>query len=418
VDEPVRLTRHGPLVTIRGKEYGLRWTALEDAVELTAFARLQRATRWEDFREALRTYPGPSQNFVYADVDGHIAWYSAGHVPVRRTGDGSRPYGGRGDEGAWTGFIPFEELPNVVDPPSGRIVTANNRLAGSDYPYKVTRGGIGPWRAAAVFERLEAHEGWTTDEFARLQGERLSLPHRDLARILLEGAARHGGDPVWQEIRREMAGWNGELQPESRAAALAAVTFRVVGERVIGPRVKDLPGDIATPLTRRVAAIHKLILERPPAWVPKGDGDWDGVLEASWVEATAQIGKDLGPDRARWHWGGLNRIALSHPLSRASGVLGRLFNPPMVEAGGSSTTPNVLGRTPSGAVEGPSMRFVADLADPDDTRLVNFMGQSGHPASEHYRDQFEAWLRVETRRLPFTPAAVAREARHTLTLEP
>ncbi len=416
VSHVVRVTRHGPLVTIQGREYALRWTTLEEAVELTAFARLDRAGSWEEFREAVGTYPGPSQNFVYADVDGHIGWYSAGHVPRRRTGDGSRPYKGATDEGDWTGFIPFDELPHVLDPPSGRIATANNRLVGTDYPYKVTRGGIGPWRAAAIFERLESREGWTADDFVRLQGERLSLPHRDLARALLASAARHPQDATWREVAREMTGWDGRLEPESRPAALAVTTFRLVGERVIAPRVRGVPG--ARGLARRVAAVQKLILEQPASWVPPGDHDWDGVLRAAWTEATAEVTAALGPDRSRWRWGALNRIAVSHPLGRAFGALGRLFNPPPSEAGGYSTTPNVLSTTPGGEVEGPSMRFVADLADLDDTRLVNFMGQSGHPASEHYGDQYDAWLRVETRVLPFTPEAVARAARHTLTLEP
>jgi len=416
VEHVVRSTRHGPLVAVGARQYALRWTALEDAVELTAFARLQRAANWDDFRAAVREFPGPSQNFVYADVDGHIGWYSAGRLPIRRAGDGSRPYPGGTAEGDWLGFVPFDAMPHVADPPSGRIVTANNRLVGTDYPYKVTRGGIGPWRAAAIFERLESREGWTADDFARLQGERLSLPHRDLARALMQAAGRHGGDGAWDDVAREMKDWDGRLEPGSRPAALAAATFRAVGERVILPRVAASP--LARALARRVAAIHKLVLERPASWVPRGDGDWDGVLLASWRTAEGEIQQRLGPDRARWTWGALNVMAVQHPLARAASLLAPLLSPPAVPMGGFSTTPNVLTIQPSGAVEGPSMRFIADLADLDDTRLVNFMGQSGHPASEHYGDQFDAWRNVETRRLPFTPGAVAREARHTLKLLP
>ena len=417
VDHVVRVTRHGPLVTIGARQYALRWTALQDdAVELTAFARLQRAGNWDEFRDAVRTFPGPAQNFVYADVDGHIGWYAAGRMPIRRGGDGARPYRGASADGVWLGFVPFDEMPHVFDPPSGRIVTANNRLVGTDYKYKVTRGGIGPWRAAALFEDLEAREGWTTDDFARLQGERLSLPHRDLAHALLEAAARHKGDAAWDEVAREMAGWDGRLEPESRAAALAVLTFRAVGARVILPRVARLP--MGRLLSRRVAAIHKLILERPASWVPPADKDWDGVLVGAWRAAEAEIAETLGADRSHWSWGALNVMVVSHPLARAASVLGPLLSPPAARMGGANTTPNVLGITPTGAVEGPSMRFIANLADPDDTRLVNFMGQSGHAASAHYADQFEAWRAVETRRLGFSPAAVARDARNTLILRP
>ncbi len=417
VDHVVRVTRHGPLVTIGARQYALRWTALQDdAVELTAFARLQRAGNWDEFRDAVRTFPGPAQNFVYADVDGHIGWYAAGRMPIRRGGDGARPYPGASADGDWLGFVPFDEMPHVFDPPSGRIVTANNRLVGTDYRYKVTRGGIGPWRAAALFEDLEAREGWTTDDFARLQGERLSLPHRDLAHALLEAASRHKDDAAWDGVAREMAGWDGRLEPESRAAALAVLTFRAVGARVILPRVARLP--MGRPLSRRVAAIHKLILERPASWVPPADKDWDGVLAGAWRAAEAEIADTLGADRSHWNWGALNVMVVQHPLARAASVLGPLLSPPAARMGGANTTPNVLGITPTGAVEGPSMRFIANLADPDDTRLVNFMGQSGHAASAHYADQFEAWRAVETRRLAFTAQAVAREARNTLILQP
>jgi acyl-homoserine lactone acylase PvdQ len=99
-------------------------------------------------------------------------------------------------------------------------------------------------------------------------------------------------------------------------------------------------------------------------------------------------------------------------------MLGPLFNPPRVELGGAPTSANVLSRTPTSEVEGPSMRFSADLADPDNTRLVNFMGQSGHMAIPHDADQLDAWVNVRSQKLAFTPAAVAREAKHTLILVP
>jgi penicillin amidase len=416
VPHQVRVTRHGPLVEIRGRLYALKWTSLDDTPELTAFLLMDRASNWEEFQEALRQFPGPSQNFVYADVDGRVAWYSAGRLPIRRSGDGSRPYPGATDEGEWTGFVPFESLPHLVDPPSGRIVTANNRLVGADYPYVVTRGGIGPWRAAAIFRALEAREGWTADDMVKLQGERLSLPHLDLARALVDAARRHPGDPLWDEVGREMAGWDGRMQPDSRAAALAMATFRSLGDRVIGPRLGKL--DAAEGLRRRTVAVHRLIHDRPPAFIPAGDAAWDAALRGAWETATAELTRTLGADRGRWRWGAMNRMAAHHPLSRFAPRLALLLDPPVTEMGGASTTPNVLSISPDGSIEGPSMRFVADLADPDGIRLVNFMGQSGHAASPHYGDQFRPWVNVEAPRLAFTPAAVARETRHTLTLVP
>jgi penicillin amidase len=326
------------------------------------------------------------------------------------------PYAPTAPDADWTGFIPFADLPHVLDPPSGRIVTANNRLVGTDYPYRLTRGVVGPWRAAAIFERLEAREGWTTDDMVRLQAERLSLPHRALAQALRTAAGRRRDDAAWAEVARELDGFDGRLEPDSRAAALVVAAFRSLGERVIGPRVASAPNPRA--LRRRTAAIERLVRERPAQWLPAGVPDWDAVLLDAWRAAEEELGRKLGRDRAGWTLARLNDVRVRHPLSRALWILGPVLDPPPLALGGSVTSPNVLGLTPAGVVEGPSMRFVANLADPDDTRLVNFMGQSGHAASPHYDDQLAAWVAVGTHRLPFTEEAVARATRHTLRLVP
>ena len=315
VRHPVTITRHGPLVEIHGRLWALRWPGIERSLELTAFHRLDRASNWEEFEAALATYPGPSQNFAYADVDGHIGWYSAGHLPIRATGDGSRPYRGASEEGAWSGFVPFAELPHVLDPPSGRIVTANNRLVGTDYPYVVTRGGIAPWRASAIWDRLEAREQWTADGFAEVQAERLSKPHRELANALRDAAKRHAGDAAWEAVARDLGAWDGRLEPGSREAALVAAAFRALGERAIAPRVAGLPN--ADRLARRVTAVQVLVRERPASFLPKGDADWDAAFLAAWQEGGRRLTAQLGADRAQWRYGATNVMAVRHLLSRA-----------------------------------------------------------------------------------------------------
>jgi penicillin amidase len=213
-----------------------------------------------------------------------------------------------------------------------------------------------------------------------------------------------------------MTAWDGRLEADRRPAALAVTAFRALGERVLLPRLGGSP--FARTLARRVAAVHRLVLDRSAAWVPPGDGDWDGVLLGAWREAEADLTRRIGADRESWTWGAVNRVAVRHPLTLAAAPLGRLLDPPALPMGGFSTTPNVLHLAPGGGVEGPSMRFIANLADLDDTRLVNLMGQSGHPASPHYSDQFGPWVRGEAQRLPFTEAAVAADTRHALRLVP
>src|SRR3712207_1561202 len=179
VAHEVLVTRHGPVVLQRGGEaYALRWTALRpDSEEFGAFYPLNRARNWREFQDALAAYRAPTMNFVYADVDGHIGYYGAGQVPVRRSGDGSLPYDGATDAGEWQSFIPFAELPHVFDPPSGIIVTANSRVVGRDYPHYLTNHWAPPTRARRILDLLTAKKRLTADR----KSTRLNSSHANIS---------------------------------------------------------------------------------------------------------------------------------------------------------------------------------------------------------------------------------------------
>ncbi|HYO91273.1 MAG TPA: penicillin acylase family protein, partial [Pyrinomonadaceae bacterium] len=174
----VTVTRHGPVVFERGgNRYALRWTALDPRLSAAeGFFALNSARNWTEFQTALSRYTAPMQNMVYADVDGHIGYTAAGRVPTRRSGDGSLPYDGSTDAGEWTGYIPFEKLPRLFDPPSGIIVTANQRIVGTDYPYFLTREWAAPYRARRILELLEAKPRLTAEDFRAIQGDTFSIP--------------------------------------------------------------------------------------------------------------------------------------------------------------------------------------------------------------------------------------------------
>ena len=154
----VEETRNGVIMREEaGKKYALKWTARDpENSEFEAFYFMNRAKDWRDFTGALKKYGGSTQNFVYADVKGNIGWYAAGRIPIRRAGDGSMPYDGATTDGDWTGFIPFEELPNLYNPTEGFIVTANQRIVGTAYKYQqVSRDAAMPWRVAADIRSVE-----------------------------------------------------------------------------------------------------------------------------------------------------------------------------------------------------------------------------------------------------------------------
>jgi len=180
----VTVTRHGPIILEKdGVRYALRWPALDPAnLEIAGIFDVNRARNWKEFTEELSKYSGPTQNFVYADVDGHIGYYGAGKIPIRKSGDGSVPYDGATDAGEWTSYIPFAKLPHSFDPPSGIIVTANQRIVGKDYPYFLSHNWAPPYRARRISDLLTAKPKLTIDDFRRIQGDTYSIAMTTFAR--------------------------------------------------------------------------------------------------------------------------------------------------------------------------------------------------------------------------------------------
>jgi penicillin amidase len=173
----VTVTRHGPIIfEADGKRYALRWTALDPRQNRADISySLNRARNWKEFNAALESFTAPTQNIVYADVDGHIGYHAAGVVPIRKSGDGSVPYDGSTDAGEWTSYIPVSKLPTLYDPPSGIIVTANQRIVGTDYPYFLTHSWAQPYRARRIFDLLNEKPKHSVEDFRRIQGDVYSI---------------------------------------------------------------------------------------------------------------------------------------------------------------------------------------------------------------------------------------------------
>ncbi|HLM58959.1 MAG TPA: penicillin acylase family protein [Pyrinomonadaceae bacterium] len=415
VTHEVVVTRHGPVVLQKGDEvYSLRWTALQpDAGELEAFYKVNRARNWREFQDALASYRGPTQNFVYADVDGHIGYYGAGQIPVRKSGDGSTPYDGSTDAGEWTGFIPFAELPHTFDPPSGIIVTANSRVVGLDYPHFLTHLWAAPTRTRRIHDLLSAKKRMTAADFMEVQGDTYTISGATFAREAAEvarAAKLETKDAKWAETLKLFEAWDGKLAADSRAARLAVEMASVFRQKVLeaavgAERAKEYRwGSSAT-------LFDRLVEQRPAEWLPKNYAGYAELLDAVHREARASMEKRFGADESKWTWGIL-QVNFPHPLAGVP-LVGAPFKVaafPQSGGGGIFAAPNV----------GPSvsMRLVADPADWDRSRHGIALGESGDPYSPHWQDQLADWRASTPRVFPFSPGAVAGAARSTMTLAP
>jgi penicillin amidase len=409
----VTVTRHGPVVLQKGGEaYALRWTALSPtASEFNAFYLLNHARNWNEFQDALKTYGGPTQNFVYEDVDGHIGYYGAGQIPVRQSGDGSLPYDGSKDEGEWKGFIPFAELPHVLDPPSGVIVTANNRVTGTSYKPFLTRLWAAPTRARRIHDLLTAKQKLTAEDFRAVQSDAYTISGfafaRETAKVARE-AGLDAKDEKWRETVRLFEAWDGRLLPDERAPRLALEMATLFRQKIL----EGVAGaERAKEYRWNNNLFDRLIQERPAEWLPKEFKTYAELLDAAHREARESLAKRYGADETKWTWG-VAQVNFPHPLAPVP-VVGTAFKIapfPQKGGGGLFASPNVGASV--------SMRLIADASDWDKTQQGLALGESGNPASPHWQDQLEDWRNATPRAFPFTAAAVARAARETLTLAP
>jgi penicillin amidase len=397
----VKVTRHGPII-FEGGSIGLalRWTALDaDVIDLETFLGLNRAGNWDEFVTALSGYGGPPQNFTYADISGHIGYYSAGRIPIRRSGDGSLPYDGTTDEGDWVGFVPFAEMPHDFDPPSGLIVQANQRIVDQDYPHHLTHNWRVPYRARRIYERLQAKLRLDLDDFLAIQGDTYSYPDAIFAAGILKlGEPLKAANPDWSDLVEQLAGWDGYSNPDSTVLPLIVEMRKAF-------RTHVLTGALGTERAQLYewrnegTFLDQLVNERPNEWLPNEFESYESLLLACYREAVEKLTKQLGPHTTQWSWGQLAQVKFPHPLERL-GTTGAKFATRTFpqHTDGSMPTVNAGSRV--------SLRFIADLSDWDETRLCLPQGQSGNFSSPHRQDQLDEWRNVSPSLLPFSEEAI------------
>lgn len=413
-DEHMRLvvTRHGPVVKTEGdKSYAMRWTVLEPGALCTFYNWLGKAQNWGEFREIMKGIWGPGQNVVYADVDGNIGYILGAHVPVRKKGHGEVPVPGDTDDYEWTGYIPFEQLPQVFNPESGLIVTANARVTGPEYKQYITDHWEEPYRTARIYDLLHDKQDLRPEDMLRVEADTYSYPHVFIAQQLV--AASKVAQPKDERTRKLIAqakDWNGMADANSPVVSFLDVTMRRALHLVLQPQ---LGNDTDSYQWRSVAFLQRVLTERPGRWLPAEYKSYDDLLVVAADQAVEKLEErtnDKDPDD--WAWKRFNALDMLHAIGR-QGLLKKLLSISDQAQSGTEYSPRAAGRH-----HGPSERFVANLADWDGSIMVITGGESGQPGSEHYRDQYHYWFEGKAIYAPFSDAAEAKTNRHTLTLKP
>ena len=418
----VALTRHGPIVTQlvpgESRKLALRWT-LYDSLQ-DPFFDVNSARNWEEFRKALSNWDSPAQNVVYADVDGHIGYQATGHIPIRSGDNGGLPVNGADNQHEWKGYVPFDELPRVYDPPSGILATANGRITPDGYKYSLSSEWGSPWRTDRILRVLNSGKKLAPADMLALQTDVLSVFDRYCAERLVY--AMDHVDKISErgkQAREMLRDWDGRMSIDSSAPTIETLARRELVRLVLEPKLgsavkdqregllswKDYHWDMSS------VWIENLLSKQPARWLPKDYPNYDALLTAT-VEAA--VGSPEAPANLKdWTWGTFSPIAVSHPVLSRIPLIGRWTGPGRHPQSGGGYTVKQVGRS-----FGPSERFTANLASLDESTLNVVTGQSGNFSSPYYMDQWKAWYDGTTFTFPFSSDAVARAKVHELKLEP
>ena len=415
----VKETVWGPVLDTdhRGRTRAICWVpARPDGMNLRLFG-FETAATIEQLLALAHAAGIPAQNLVVGDRDGRIAWTVVGRIPRRVGLDGRVPASWADGSHRWDGWLESDAYPRIVDPPSGRIWTANNRTVDGDMLRVIGDGGfdLGA-RAKQIRDDLMPVERATPADMLKIQLDDRALflsRWRDLAlRTLTPSAVAQS--PSRQEFRRLVEQtWSGRASVESAGYRLVR-TFRLEAAALalgplLAPAIKAdrRPGATAAGWVRTTESpLWALISEQPAHLLDRTYATWPDLLLDAVDRTCASLTLEGGAlaDRA---WGETNTARIAHTLSAAIPVIGRWLNMPREPLPGDSNMPRV-----QAAASGASERFAVSPGDEQDGYFHMPGGQSGHPLSPHYRDGHRAWVRGEP--TSFAPGPMANQ----LTLEP
>jgi penicillin amidase len=373
---PVRQSEAGPIMSQVsemgqvGPNVALKWTALaDDDTTIQSMLEIDYAEDWKTFVDALKDFTAPSQNFVYADIQGNIGYYLPGRIPLR-TWDASLPVPYDAAH-QWQGFIPFDKLPHVFNPPEGLIVSANNQVVSRHYPYAINfRWSVPPYRAARILHLLKENEPLTAEKFKRIQYDTFSSLWSSLSPELLKTTPLDNQSKVALDYLNR---WNGDVSLDSVAATIFAYWYQQLGEKM--PEV-----------------IKGLIRFPEPLYIQQQIKDHPEMRSKSLSLAMQTLVKEKGKDPQKWQWGDVHRVVFAElGLGVVPGI--NLFWNRSIPTPGDLYTINVgtYNFKTFQQEDGAGFREIIDFNDLNQSVYIQSLGQSNDPLNRNYQDQMRLW---------------------------
>ncbi|HEY7405629.1 MAG TPA: penicillin acylase family protein [Candidatus Angelobacter sp.] len=411
----VVVTRHGPVITSlfpgETRRLALGWLVYDPHAISVPLFDLNAAQNWDEFRKALSVFATPSQNVVYADIDGNIGYQPMGFVPIRASGDGTVPVPGADGKHDWLGYIPFDKLPSLYNPPSGIIATANAKITPQGYPYLLATQWFPPYRTERIYELLKSDKKFSPADMLAIQTDVTSAYDRFFAEKLAY-AIDHSSKATdrTRQAAEIMRGWDGQMLASAVAPTIEVRSRRYLWEMLLDPKLGDDTDNYEW--SEAAVALENIIRDQPARWLPPNYDSFNDFLTAVVERAL----KDAPADLHSWKYGEEYPVVITHPIFSGlpilhghSGIAGPGRHP---QSGGGYTVKQV------GRGFGPSERMAVDFSNLDGSTFNLVQGESGQPFSPHYMDHWDAWYNNKTFTLAFSDAAVQSARTHELRLEP
>jgi penicillin G amidase len=408
----VQSTAHGPLLNpLFGREihpFSLKWTIYDPTLSGLPIYQLDVASSCAEATAALSSWRWPTLNVVYSDDQGHIAYHAVGSVPVRPAGLQGVPIQDGAHE--WQGYIPFDQMPNSLDPPSGFLATANSRVTTDASPYPLTLEWADPYRIQRIYKVLQGRDKLTPKDMLAVQTDVYSEVDQEIGHRLAYAIDHTPGvDDRLRKAADLMRSWDGRLTTESVAASIVTQARHAFWPLILAPKLGKDAGDYSWSDSN--FAEEEIIMHGSPDWLPPAYKNWDALLTDA-VRKGMENGK-APADVTKWKYGSWHVVDIEHPLAGFLPFISRIAGTGPQPLSGDTTTVKQVGRE-----FGPSQRFTLDWSDIDGSTENIVLGESGDPYSPYFRDQWSDWYSGTTFAFPFTPQAVAAQTRHTLRLLP
>ena len=399
LEKVVRHTRHGPVISDfnetakAGEILSVRWSAHEPSAEPRSLYGVNHATNWQEFQESLRHHGAPSLNFTYADRAGNIGYTLAGYIPLRAAPPNLLPLPGWDDKNEWRGYIPFEDLPRIFNPPDGVVASANNRITDAAYPYYLSHFYEPPHRFRRIGQLVSQKQKYSRESAAALQLDDVSLHAKELITALASELKKMADASTAVKTAADyLLSWDGACAATSVSAAIFHVFHHRLLVNLLSPDLgEELFSAYVEILNQCIVPTDRILTEPNSIWFARRSRA--DLVSLALRETCVELEQALGPDMSKWQWGKIHTLQLNHSLGRVP-LLKSLIGIGPWPAPGDGTTLN-LGfyrhSNPYVQTVGPSLRFIVDMAKQPGSSFILPSGQSGHPWSSHYRDQTEIW---------------------------